>query len=435
MDAFIRFLDVLRDVPAWGVAAGGFILVAVLLWWIVGKLFRSPRGESAADVQMPSAPPPPPPLSEAGGGPEVMPKDSAEGSVEDGPSAAEIASQLSPPDDPLGESRAVSGFRKTLIGKGLADGEVNVLVGEYSSQLNDARLRLAEIARADVSDGEIVGKLGAVAKSLDNGRFDDALTELDGLGEMATEKGRDTRERAEQELNAAALARLVAGDLSLASREPEAAERHYRLALETLPAGSDALLAECLNKHGTAAYRANKLEIAAMSFRRAVKLLERLKGPQDPDVATALNNLAMLYYARGDLNAAEPLYRRALDIDEAVSGKNSTPVATDLNNLALLLKEQGRAPEAEPLLKRALEIKEQRLVHGHPSLITGIRNYAAILRLNGREAEADGMDARAAEMTAAGPSLHRPAERDDAPASDRSDAGQGGDSGADRIAG
>ena len=392
MDAFIRFLDLLRDVPTWALIGGALVAVALPLWWIVSKLFRGPIDET------PAAPSEPPPVTETG--------DPVEAAKDEPQTAQMIAQQLSPPDDFSGESRAVAGFRKVLAGKGMSEGEINALVRDYGAQFNDARLRLAEIAKFEAEDAEIIGSLSTVASSLDSGRFLDALSGLDGLGEVAAKKGRETRDRAERELTAAALARLVAGDLALAARDPDTAERHYRLAIEALPNGAEALLAECLNKHGTAAYRADKLEIAAMSFRRAVKLLERLKGHQDADVATALNNLAMLYYARGDLNAAEPLYRRALEIDEAVSGKNSAPVATDLNNLALLLKEQKRLDEAEPLLKRALEIKEQRLEEGHPSLLTGIKNYAAILRLLKREDEAKALDARAAEMASAGPPLH-----------------------------
>lgn len=386
MDTFIRLLDMLRDVPTWAVVAGALVVVALPLWWIVSKLFRGPKSEPAPVANDP------PPMTRP---PEPQ---GPENESEESPKA--IAEQLSPSVELSGESRALAGFRKVMAGKGLSELELNTLVRDYAAQFNDARIRLAEIATADASDVEIIGSLSDVASALDNGRFMEALEGLDGLGDTAATKGRETRERAERELTAAALARLVAGDLAMASREPESAERHYRLAIEALPSGADGLLAECLNKHGAAAYRADKLEIAAMSFRRAVKLLERLKGLQDPDVATALNNLAMLYYARGDLNAAEPLYRRALEIDEAVTGKNSAPVATDLNNLALLLKEQKRLDEAEPLLKRALEIKEQRLEDGHPSLLTGIKNYAAILRLLKREDEANALDARAAAMAA-----------------------------------
>lgn len=373
MEHFIRFLDLLHDAPTWAVAAGAIVFVVLPGWWLLRWLFR-PSARRAAVL----------PPAEA---PEPDREERKAAKAAYSPSSAPIDAD---PDNP-----AIAGFRRTLKDRGVPPDEQAVLVRDYVQQLNDARLRLGEIAEADADAASL---LSDVQAALDSGRFEDALANLDRLGEERADQGRETRRQAERQLTAGTLARLVAGDLALAARDPEAAERHYRLAIEALPSGAETLLAECLNKHGTAAYRADRLEVAAMSFRRAVKLLERLKGNQDGDVATALNNLAMLYYSRGDLTAAEPLYRRALAIDEAVQGDESAAVATDLNNLALLLKHQKRPEEAEPMLKRALEIKEKVLEPGHPSLLTGLRNYAAILRLLNREEEAAIYERRAGAL-------------------------------------
>ncbi|MEQ8667126.1 MAG: tetratricopeptide repeat protein [Rhodospirillales bacterium] len=380
MDNFIRFLDLLHDAPTWAVAAGAIIFVLLPAWWLLRRLFR-PSGRRAP-------------------APSATPRATEAKRNDNGGERAKASfARTSAPVDTDPDNPAIAGFRRVLADKGVPPAEQAAMVREYAQQLNDARLRLGEIADAD---GDAAQMLNDVQAALDSGRFDDALEDLERLGEERTQKGRETRRHAERQLTAGTLARLVAGDLALAARDPETAERHYRLAIEALPSGSETLLAECLNKHGTAAYRADRLEVAAMSFRRAVKLLERLKGNQDGDVATALNNLAMLYYSRGDLNAAEPLYRRALAIDEATQGPASAAVATDLNNLALLLKHQNRAEEAEPMLKRALEIKETVLDAGHPSLLTGLRNYAAILRLVDREEEAAMYERRAAALSDGG---------------------------------
>jgi len=367
MDQLVRILDILHDLPPEAVAGGAVVVVLVVGWLLARMLFRSPP-KSAAVSMPPQAP---------------LPQQSAPVRL------STEATPLSP------DNRALVGFRKMLESKDVPLADQHALVREYANQLSEARVRLAEIAETDGSAEE---SLVNVQNALNTGEFDEALDALDKLGSEKTSAGREMRHEAERRLMAAALTRLVAGDLALAARDSETAERHYRLAIESLPTGADSLLAECLNKHGTAAYRANRLDVAAMSFRRAVKLLERLKGSNDGDVATALNNLAMLYYARGDYNAAEPLYRKALSIDEALGGENDANVATDLNNLALLLKQLDRAGEAEPLLKRALEIKERALEIGHPSLITGLRNYATVLRSLGREEEAEAFERRAEAM-------------------------------------
>ncbi len=226
------------------------------------------------------------------------------------------------------------------------------------------------------------------------GTADKAIEALDTLSQENTDAGNQLKNQSEQHLLGATIARITAGDLALDLENIEAAVQHYRQAIETVPMGHDALLAECLNNHAMALYRNDEHDKALISFRRALKLLERFKGPNDTDVASVLNNLAMLYYEKGDGNAARPLYERALKIDEAADGADSLAVATDLNNLGLLLKHQNLADEAEPLLRRALNIKEKALSADHPSLVTGLRNYAALLRAQGRDEEASELDTR-----------------------------------------
>lgn len=310
------------------------------------------------------------------------------------------------------ENPALTGYSQILEASGIAVTEQHALIREYAGQLEDIRERLTEIAGgfsvAGEADQAQADRLAEVRTALASGAVDQAAAVLGAIGASESGAGRTLRQQAEQRLMGATLAQLVAGDLQMATQNTALAAEHYRAAIESVPPGNEALLAECLNKHGTSLYRGRNPDAAAISFKRAAKLVERIKGPNDPDLATALNNLAMLYYVQGEYSAAEPLYKRALDIDQYALGPEATAVSTDLNNLALLYKKQGRLEEAEPLMKRALAIKTKHFDPGHPSLITGLRNYAGLLRTLGREEEAETFEVRADAL----PPKRRPDDAD-----------------------
>lgn len=294
------------------------------------------------------------------------------------------------------ENPALTGYRQILEARDVAVTDQHVLIREYAGQLEECRHRLDDVMAGSAAHDEgLASKIIEVRSDLAGGALERAVSTLAAIGDSEVETGRKLRQQADQRLMGATLARIVAGDLEMAAQDVVTAGEHYRKAVESVPPGNDALLAECLNKHGTAMFRSRNPEAGVISFRRAVKLIERVKGVHDPDVATALNNLAMLYYAQGEYAAAEPLYERALGIDEQALGPEATAVATDLNNLALLYKKQGRLEEARPLMKRALDIKSKHFDSSHPSLIKGLRNYASLLRAMGREEEAESFEARA----------------------------------------
>ncbi len=310
------------------------------------------------------------------------------------------------------ENPALIGYRQILEARGIAVADQHALIREYAGQLEDMRHRLTEISGElsvmGATDQAQADRLAEARTALASGNVDQAANVLGAIGASESEAGYTLRQQAEQRLMGATLARLVAGDLEMALQNTLAAAEHYRAAIEAVPPGNEVLLAECLNKHGTSLYRGRNPEAAAISFKRAAKLVERIKGPNDPDLATALNNLAMLYYVQGEYSAAEPLYKRALDIDQYALGLEATAVSTDLNNLALLYKKQGRLEEAEPIMKRALAIKTKHFDPGHPSLITGLRNYAGLLRTLGRDEEAETFEARADAL----PPKRRPDDAD-----------------------
>lgn len=318
-------------------------------------------------------------------------------------SKASLPAEMESPRQKLVEPATVGSENTDLPGDGgmqksggVAGAQQGGQTRELDGQLGDLLQRVdGMISDLGPDEEGLKSGISEARNALDGGAVDQAVTLLSALGAAETETGRTLRAQAEQRLKGAALARLIAGDLEMAANNLSAAAEHYRDAIEAVPSGNEALLAECLNKHGTAMYHSRNGQAAAISFRRAVKLVERAKGMNHPDVATALNNLAMVNFAEGEFGAAEPLYKRALDIDERALGPDANAVGTDLNNLALLYKKQKRLDEAEPLMRRALEIKRKLFDSGHPSLVKGLRNYAGVLRALGREKEAELFEAHA----------------------------------------
>jgi len=293
------------------------------------------------------------------------------------------------------ESPPLRNFRAILEKRGIGGKELDSQIEDFARQYADLQERLREIAPADPALAALADE---ARRALDGGNFGHALESLNQLGERDAATGRDLVEKAGKHLLTAATARAAAGDLHLAQMDYGDALRTYGEALAVLPEGAETLRAECLNKHGTAAYHLGEHETATESFAEALRILERTLGADHPDLATALNNLALLYYSQGDYEAAEPLYERALAIDEKVLGAEHPGVATDLNNLALLYKKQGNFEAAEPLLRRALAIKEKVFDPGHASLVMGLKNYASLLRVLDRVEEAETLESRAATL-------------------------------------
>ena len=305
-----------------------------------------------------------------------------------GAGEAEAIAHVSPPqiEKPSPEDIALRSYRKILEEKDVSPKDLDTKMREFGRQFGELREKLHALI---AEDPEVQTLLEEARAALDMGDFGRAVTLLGQAGES---------DAAEKRLSTAATAKVLAGDLQLAQLAYEEAAQCYQEAVEALPGSCEDLLAEYLNKHGTAAYHAGDHATATASFEKALKILETTLGENHPEVATGLNNLALLHYSQADYEAAEPLYERALEIDEKTLGPDHSGVATDLNNLALLYKKQGNFEAAEPLFKRALEIKEKVFEPGHPALISGLMNYASLLRVLDRVEEAEALDARAAVL-------------------------------------
>ncbi len=315
-----------------------------------------------------------------------------------GSAPAEAPKASPPPTEPAKpspENVALKSYQKILEDRGVTGKAVDTHMRDFARQFSDLRDKLHKLQPGEKELAPLVEQARA---ALDEGAFGRVVELLAQVGAKDSHAGFEIKREADRRLTAAAMAKVIAGDLQLVQMNYAEAATLYREAVEALPRENESARAEYLNKRGTAAYQVGDLPTATAAFEEALQLLERTLGVDHPDVATALNNLALLHYTQGNYAAAEPLYRRSLAIDEKTLGADHPSVATDLNNLALLYKKQGNVEAAAPLLKRALAIKERAFDPGHPSLVTGLRNYASLLRALGRIEEAETYEARAAQL-------------------------------------
>lgn len=336
-------------------------------------------------------PPPPPPQGQASQGQAPWTEPQGQQPPPQQPAAPPPPQQ----PKPRPENLALRAYQAILEARGVPAKDQDTQTRDFAKLFEVLREKLGVLGSDDAALNIMIGE---AREALLGGDFARATQLLNQVGDQGGGQGKELYGVAARHLKTAAAAKVIAGDLELAQMNYAEAARHYHMALELIPADEEDLVAEYLNKHGTAAYQSGNLFEATKSFEKAVRLLEGTLGAEHPDVATALNNLALLHYTQGNYAAAEPLYERALAIDEKALGEDHPGVATDLNNLALLYKKQGKLAKAEPLLKRALTIKERIFDPGHPSLMTGLKNYAAILRALDRVAEAKSFEARAATL-------------------------------------
>jgi tetratricopeptide (TPR) repeat protein len=158
--------------------------------------------------------------------------------------------------------------------------------------------------------------------------------------------------------------------------------------------GQDAGLWQRSVEGAKAAYQQKDYAKSERLLQTALREAEKF-GVDDPRLAVTLHNLANLAATQGKAAEAEPLDRRALAILEKVRGPDHSQTAVVRLGLADLLAGQGRDAEAEADYRGALRAFEKVLGPGHPIVATTLERYAALLRRTGRTAEAEQLEARA----------------------------------------
>ena len=93
------------------------------------------------------------------------------------------------------------------------------------------------------------------------------------------------------------------------------------------------------------------------SFKRAITIAEKERGPEHPDFAAAIYYLAQFYKNTGRWDEAEQHFARAVAINEKVPSPNGAIQKMYLRSFAVLLEQLDRGDEATALRGRADAIR------------------------------------------------------------------------------
>ncbi|UTW51445.1 tetratricopeptide repeat protein [bacterium SCSIO 12827] len=307
---------------------------------------------------------------------------------------------------PLPDTPEIQGLAEILADQGIDDQARDGRLRSFAGELDDLRARLGTVSAGSPAAAKLLHDARGAIASGDIARGTDLLIRA---AEEEDTTGHKHAWTAGIHGRAAALARLVAGDLLAARGDAEEATTLFRLAADAVPEDDLELRVECLGRLGALAHGREDYKAARKHFAAALDLLEKSGAEGHPDLGGILNNLGLACDLAGDAKAAELYYQRALAADETTWGDNHLNVAAVVNNLGLYYRRRGKTQAAEPLFRRAVAIKEKHLMPGDASLALSQVNLAAALRALGREEDAQDLERRAGLPPPEPPEAEEPA--------------------------
>ncbi|HCS70189.1 MAG TPA: hypothetical protein DIW51_09500 [Rhodospirillaceae bacterium] len=310
---------------------------------------------------------------------------------------------------PLPDTPEIQGLAEILADQGVDDQARDGRLRSFAGELDDLRARLGTVSAGSPAAAKLLHDARVAIASGDIARGTDLLIRA---AEEEDTTGHKHAWTAGIHGRAAALARLVAGDLLAARGDAEEATTLFRLAADAVPEDDLELRVECLGRLGALAHGREDYKAARKHFAAALDLLEKSGADGHPDLGGILNNLGLACDLAGDAKAAELYYQRALAADETTWGDNHLNVAAVVNNLGLYYRRRGKTQAAEPLFRRAVAIKEKHLMPGDASLALSQVNLAAALRALGREEDAQDLERRAGLPPPEPPEAEEPGEED-----------------------
>ena len=155
--------------------------------------------------------------------------------------------------------------------------------------------------------------------------------------------------------------------------------------------------AAALNELGTCYRAAANYEQAAVHFKDAVGVLERVTGSGSPDYAMALMNYAGVVRLVGQLDESLELFEQAKHLFAATLGETSLEYLTALNNEALCYQDKGEYQEA---LGRHVQVCSALERQGEPSVAyaTSLYNTGFCLKQISEEDLGDELVRRSIEV-------------------------------------
>lgn len=146
-------------------------------------------------------------------------------------------------------------------------------------------------------------------------------------------------------------------------------------------------IAAC-NRRGHVALCNRDLDAAEQHFRDALELRQRAGASAHLGLPQAFGRLGVVAVHRGDLSRAETLFELGLEVARALRSRLTPADAMILQNLGVVARRLGRFADAESRHAGALSIKVQALGWMHPSVATTLGSLGVLSLLQRHPAEA-----------------------------------------------
>ena len=174
------------------------------------------------------------------------------------------------------------------------------------------------------------------------------LKRAQSLGNQQVAAASGSKLTVARNLELAAGAAFLLGQLAEIDFNYFAATQHYHLAADLQPANLKYLKAAA-----ELSYAFEEFQETGHLLEQVLKIQEKLLGPEHPDLAETLNNLGVLRHTQGRQAEAEAFYLWALEIIDAQGNPQDQDAVNLRQNYGAFLQEVGRHQEAEAFKAQA----------------------------------------------------------------------------------
>ena len=214
----------------------------------------------------------------------------------------------------------------------------------------EARLRNIYAALNDFKDLSEPHQLSLARMALKHGATGKAaalLKRAQSMGNQQVAEAAGSQLAVARNIELAAGAAFLLGQLAETDFNYFAATQHYQLAADLQPANLKYLKAAA-----ELSYAFEEFQETGHLLEQVLKIQEKLLGPEHLDLAQTLNNLGVLRHTQGRQAEAEAFYLWALEICDAQGNPQDQDTVNLRQNYGAFLQEVGRHQEADAVKGR-----------------------------------------------------------------------------------
>jgi hypothetical protein len=225
---------------------------------------------------------------------------------------------------------------------------------------------------------------------MDQANAEYTLKNFAGAEEIALQAKDAALAAAEQAIQSAISALMLAGQSASGQIQYKRALSHYRAAAALTSKERDVLAwAAIQNEIGWLLHRSGQYDEQAKLMRHVWRISKKAGHPDHPITLRAHVLWSNALFSQGSYAAAEKQYRAVLAIRENTLGLEHPDTLSSRGNLTIALSAQGKHAEADEEHRTVLAIRERVLGPEHPQTLKSRHNMANALYAQGKHAEAE----------------------------------------------